>query len=71
MKVGDILNMRNWDHCTPNATFTFSVGRDRQRTAVMIYLGDEPRDGSAPLDLDAAMNRLGWYRTPAGENNAG
>jgi hypothetical protein len=34
-------------------TFKFSLGRN---------LGQEPKDGSAPLSLENQMNALDWFR---------
>lgn len=34
----------------------------KQVYGVVALLGEEPRDGSKPLDVDAAMARLGWQR---------
>jgi hypothetical protein len=30
--------------------------------AVMLLLGKQARDGSAPLDLEQCMRRLGWQK---------
>ena len=31
---------------------------------VAVLLGVEPKDGSAPLDLDGVLDRMGWMKKP-------
>lgn len=38
---------------------------NRNDVCVFLLLGTEPKDGSNPLDIDAAMGRLGWVRKDA------
>ena len=41
-----------------SASFTAPKGK----VFVAVLLGVESKDGSNPIDLDAAMGRLGWVR---------
>jgi len=61
--IGKIFRVRNWDHCMPNATLKYCLGRQRKNlVALMVCLGEEPLDGSTPIDIDEVMLRLGWRR---------
>jgi len=60
--IGDVVRARNWNYCTKNAVFTFGVGKGSKNVALMLYLGTEPRDESAPLDVEKRLNDLGWFR---------
>ncbi len=65
-QTGDVHRVKTWDHNTPNARFTYSAnngrrGKKNQRVVLMLLLGDEPADGSAPLDPEKCLNQLGWY----------
>jgi hypothetical protein len=63
---GDIFYMTSWTTRPPGTGMSASISvKDRKKVGVFAYLGDEPKDGSAPLDLEKAMNELGWYRKPA------
>jgi hypothetical protein len=59
VKPGDVLRATTFTHVEPQITITLKVG-DRKRVAVFLLLGHEARDGNEPLDLVAAMDRLGW-----------
>lgn len=69
-KVGDIFRVRIWDHHRgsgqENVRFNYNLGKqpkDQKTVALMLFLGQEPCDESKPgMDLEAAMNRLGWVR---------
>lgn len=57
---GDIVLMRSFTSWSPD----LQVTRKPKRTdvAVFVLLGTQPKDDSAPLNLEAAMKRLGWVR---------
>jgi hypothetical protein len=56
---GDVFRLTSWTHVQPNMRVTLHV-RDKRSVAVMLHLGEEPKDGSQPLDLLATMKRMGW-----------
>lgn len=60
MKIGDVVTMTHWTHYSPDMQLSFRA--NKKEVAVFLLLGEEQRDGSKPLDLEAAMNRLGWFR---------
>jgi hypothetical protein len=61
MSLGDVFTMTTWTHVQPHSRITFKCTNKRE-VAVMLLLGHEPKDGSAPLDLEAAIGALGWVR---------
>lgn len=54
------LNKNNMNQKVGLLSVNFKAPKDKVFVAVM--LGVEPKDGSAPMDLDSAMNKMGWYR---------
>jgi hypothetical protein len=64
LKSGNVFRLKTWVHVQPKSSYTMKV-QDKRRVAVMMLLGYEARDGSAPLDLHKAMRDLGWV--PAAE----
>lgn len=58
--IGDIVLMQSFTSWSPD----LQVTRKPKRThvAVFVLLGTQPKNGSAPLNLEAAMNQLGWVR---------
>jgi hypothetical protein len=56
---GDIFRLTSWTHVEPTMRLTLRV-RDKKNVAVMMVLGEEPKDGSQPLDLLTAMEEMGW-----------
>jgi len=60
MKTGDVVRMTHWTHHDPSMQLTFRAGK--KEVAVFLLLGIEARDGSSPLDLERAINDLGWFR---------
>jgi len=46
--------------CNPDSQFTFKAKKGR--VAVFLLLGEENKDGSDPLDLEARINKFGWVR---------
>ena len=58
VKTGDVVRMKSFTHVNPESQFTFKAAKGS--VAVFLLLGNEKLDGSAPLDLMAAMKRLGW-----------
>ena len=67
IQVGDVLHMRQWQHCSSSAVFTFGVGRKSKDVALFLYLGTEPRDGTDPLDVERRLRQLGWVPAAQGE----
>ena len=59
-KDGDVIRMTTFTHVNPDSQFTFKAKTGR--VAVFLLLGEEAKDGSAPLDLEARLNRFGWVR---------
>lgn len=62
MNFGDVVRMTNWTHHQLDLQVSYKA--DKKAVAVFLLLGSEPRDETNPLDLEAAMNRLGWIRAP-------
>ncbi len=44
----------------PGETITFSYRAGKGQRMVFLYLGIEPKDGSAPIDVDKFLNSMGW-----------
>jgi hypothetical protein len=57
---GDVLRMSRFMHVEPEAEFTLKAKKGR--VAVFLLLGEEAKDGSDPLDLEARLNEFGWVR---------
>ena len=64
-----ITNFRNYfvpgrDTETGKEVGLVSVGykAEKGQVFVAVLLGVEPKDGSAPLDLEATLNSFGWVR---------
>ncbi len=65
--VGQIYRVRKWDHHESGRTLEYGLPRQPKQSktvAVMVYLGEEKYDGSARLDLEEVMRKLGWMRIP-------
>ena len=58
VKTGDVVRMKSFTHVNPDSQFTFKAKKGD--VAVFLLLGNEKLDGSAPLDVFAVMDRLGW-----------
>ena len=56
--IGDIIRVTSWTH--PDGPLTTVDIRDKKLVVVVALLGYEPKDGSAPLDVKAAMRQLKW-----------
>ena len=63
LSVGDVVTMPSYSRKVPigdiaftNLTYRASKGN----CLVMMVLGEEPKDGSKPLDPVAVMKQLGW-----------
>jgi hypothetical protein len=52
--------MGSFTHVQPGLSVSFKQ-KDKKNVAVFLLLGEQPKDGSSPLDLTKAMNALGWY----------
>lgn len=66
--AGEVFRMRNWTHYPPlkrgepGVTQASYKVDQKDKVAVMVVLGEENKDGSGPLDLEKAMNDIGWFR---------
>ena len=68
--VGRILRLKSWRNYFrpprkdgPRPEFLPTVEQctaHKGRVLVVVILGDEPADGSEPLDVNAALESLGW-----------
>jgi len=59
-EAGDVVRMSSFTHVNPDSQFTFKAKKGR--VAVFLLLGEESKDGSDPLDLEARMNEFGWIK---------
>jgi hypothetical protein len=78
LQFGDILRLTNFKNRYPEpplgqkfqlieAGYNINpkgTPKDQRRVFVAVLLGSEDIDGKTPLDLEKAMNRIGWYRKP-------
>ena len=66
LHFGDVLRLTSLNNQfvpgKKEGLVSVSYKAPKGRVFVAVLLGEEAKDGSAPLDLDAAMERLGWYR---------
>lgn len=62
-RIGDLVPMRGYTMVKPHISVTYTMP-DRKRVAVFMLLGHEPKDGSAPLDGAAVLDKLGWQVKP-------
>ena len=46
--------------------FSFKI-RNQKNVAVFLFLGEEPKDRSKPLDTDAVLKGMGWKWMPHDE----
>lgn len=62
LKVGDIIRLRHFQHHFDNGETSGHVNykADKKRQFVAVLLGVEARDGSDPLDVNEALQSLGW-----------
>ncbi len=62
MIVGDIITTRNIRHYfeAKKAKGWKEYKAETGKNMVFLYLGQEPKDGSKPLNIGRAMNELGW-----------
>lgn len=60
MIVGDVARMTHWTHNGPGIQLTYRATKNT--VACFLLLGHEAKDGTQPLDLEAALNTLGWVR---------
>lgn len=62
MKVGDIITTRNIRHyfTGKEAKGWAEYKAEKGKNMAFLYLGQEPKDGSEPLDIDKRMKELGW-----------
>lgn len=58
MKVGDIVSTHGLTAYSGRNSFGFKPPEGHR--FVVLVLGSEPKDGSAPLDAEAVLRRLGW-----------
>jgi len=58
LQVGGCVSVRNIRHYSGKNWFEFKAEEDKKM--VFLYLGQEPKDGSNPLNPDEALGKLGW-----------
>lgn len=63
IKIGDCVRMTRWSCRCQNMNVAYTSGK--KQAAVFVFLGYEPLDESHPLDVDIAMNNLGWFTATA------
>lgn len=59
MRNGDVFRMTSFTHVGPYMRVGMKVG-DRTKVGVFMFLGEENKDGTDPLDCIKRMNELGW-----------
>jgi len=57
---GDVLTTTYFNVHTPEVQLGFKAHAGEH--LVFVFLGNQPRDGNNPLDVDTRMNELGWFR---------
>ena len=68
MSTGDVLRLTSLrnnfvpDRKKEVGLLSVSFKAPKGEIFVAVFLGVEPKDGSAPLDIDAVMNMMGWFR---------
>lgn len=67
MQIGDVVTTKAFTEnvSKPRNAPGLTAARSsapRGRHLVFLVLGTEPADGSEPLDADAVLNRMGWFR---------
>jgi hypothetical protein len=70
--TGDVIRLTNFTHFPGQKTAKGKTAglpsiyckAPKDTVFVAVLMGIEPKDGSLDLDLDATMNRLGWFRNP-------
>lgn len=63
IRPGDVLRMRRFEHHQGTTSVSYALPRQSpKRYGVMLYLGEESDD--QPMDLEAAMRRMGWVPAP-------
>ncbi len=60
MKIGQIVRSRNLDDHQGHQRQKLAMAKNK--VAVLIYLGEEPFDGSEPLDIQERLRSLEWYQ---------
>jgi hypothetical protein len=64
LNIGDLANMTACSvvRGTKADNIRLSYKAKRGRRMVFLFLGDEPDDGSRPIDGEAILNTMGWVR---------
>jgi hypothetical protein len=65
---GDVVHTLRIDRyasCRDGASLVQTFRAPKGHRFVFLYLGYEPRDGSAPFDSIAALKAMGWTPPPA------
>lgn len=62
LKIGDCISTRNIRpyFTSKSASGYLEYKSEKGKHMVFIYLGQELKDGSANLDLEKALTKLGW-----------
>ena len=63
MKPGDMIYTTNIQSMFPGNNSIFYYKADREKHFVFILVGQEPRDGSDPLDVIEKFREWGWEKT--------
>ncbi|AFO71702.1 hypothetical protein phiCbK_187 [Caulobacter phage phiCbK] len=70
MRAGEVVNMTSCEIVSEDGDLRLRYRAPKGRRFVFLVLGDEPKDGSAPLNCQAVLERMGWQKNPAAWNDA-
>ncbi|AFU86613.1 hypothetical protein D869_gp301 [Caulobacter phage CcrRogue] len=65
MRPGEVVNMTSCEIVSEDGNLRIRYKANTGKRFVFLCLGEEPKDGSAPLDCHAVMERMGWQKDPA------
>ena len=62
--IGEVIRLTNFTthNPPPDPLMSVSYKAPKKQVFVAVLLGVEPKDGSAPLDIDEIMDKMGWVR---------
>lgn len=61
MRVGDVVSASSIVHVQDGGDTRLTFKHpDKKKVFVFMLLGEELKDGSAPLNLNEVMDKLGW-----------
>jgi hypothetical protein len=63
-KIGDIFRLSTYTHCDadPIGRVRVSMRSPKGKVLVVCVLGAEDTYATAPIDIDAVMDKMGWQR---------